>query len=82
MDSKITGNLLPRLQRILDRLLELFRVRLDVGTKAGNQLTVRSDEELVEVPAQEFDVNNSANCLGGIIVNTLTVSDEFIDRLG
>ena len=50
MDSKITGNLLPRLQRILDRLLELFRVRLDVGTEAGDQLTVRSDQELIEVP--------------------------------
>ena len=50
MDSKTTGNLLPRLQRILDRLLELFRVRLDVGTEAGDQLTVRSDQELIEVP--------------------------------
>ena len=51
MDSKIASNLLPRLQRILDRLLELFRVRLDVGTEAGDQLTVRADQELIEVPA-------------------------------
>lgn len=51
MDSKIASNLLPRTKRLLDSLLQLFGIRLDVGGEARNQLTVGTNQELVEVPS-------------------------------